>query len=76
MQVRNFERYIPLTHVCQLEVPTLLNWTIPFPFYCFFSHFYSNFDRKFCKQTVATLIRRHILFLHCLPIKMMQGVYG
>ena len=26
-----------------------------------YQSFYSNFDRSFCKQTVETLIRRHIL---------------
>ena len=35
--------------------------------------FFSNFNRKFCKQTVETLIRRRVsaasdLGLHCLPM--------
>ena len=46
-------------------------------------HLYSNFHRKFCKQTVETLIRRHVL--RCLiwvctvcicPTKRMLGLYG
>ena len=36
-------------------------------------HFYSNFNRTFCKQTVETLIRRRVLLasalgLYCLPM--------
>ena len=31
-------------------------------------HFYSNFNRTFCEQTVETLIRRRVLGLHCLPV--------
>ena len=46
-------------------------------------HFYSNFNRTFCKQIVETLIRPHILwcliwvFTICLcPKKKMLGLYG
>ena len=46
-------------------------------------HFYSSFDRKLCKQTVESLIRRHILWrliwvcTVCLcPTKSAQGIYG
>ena len=52
------------THLCQMEFPSVINWTSPFPFEMLLGssyHFYSNFDRTFCKQTVETLIRRHIL---------------
>ena len=46
-------------------------------------HFYSNFDRTFCKQTLETLIRRRVL--RCLvwacticlrPTKRTLGLYG
>ena len=46
-------------------------------------HFYQNFNRKFCKQTVETLIRRRVLqrliwvCTVCLcPTKRMLGLYG
>ena len=46
-------------------------------------HLYSNFNRTFSKQTVETLIRRHVLWrlvwvcTICLrPTKMMLGLYG
>ena len=49
---------------------------------CFF-HFYSSFNRKSCKQTVETLIRRRILWhliwvcTICLcPTKRTLGIYG
>ena len=46
-------------------------------------HFYSNLNRTFCKQTVVTLIRRHILWrliwvctgCQC-PTKRTLGLYG
>ena len=47
-----------------MEFPTVMNWTIPFPilgFLCGIFHFYSNFKRKFCNQTVENQIRRRIL---------------
>ena len=45
-------------------IPPLINWTSPFPFLGFLSgilHFYSNFKRNFCLQTVEHLIRRRVL---------------
>ena len=46
-------------------------------------HFYSNFNRTFCKQTVETLIRRHVMWrltwvcTVCLcPTKRKLGLYG
>ena len=55
-----------------MEFPTLIDWASPFPFpllsigpvhfhWVVFFHFYSNFNRTFCKQTVETLIRCSIL---------------
>ena len=43
-----------------MEVPIFINWTSPFPILGLLGgifHFYSNFNRTFCKQTVETLIR-------------------
>ena len=54
-----------LTHLSRMEFLTDINWTSPFPFEGFLGgifHFYSNFHRTFCKQTVETLIRCHILW--------------
>ena len=31
-------------------------------------HFYLNFDRTFCKQSVETLTRHRVMGLHCLPL--------
>ena len=49
----------------------------------YFFRFYSNFNRKLCKQTVETLIRRRILWrliwvcTICLcPTKRTLGIYG
>ena len=48
-----------------MEFPIFINWTSLFPFWgllgCIF-HFYQYYNRSFCKQTVETLIRRHILW--------------
>ena len=47
-----------------MEFPSLINWTSHFPFKGLLDdsfHSYSNCDRTFCKQTVETLIRRHIV---------------
>ena len=47
-----------LTHLCQMEFPTAINWTIPFPILGLLGgilHFYSNFKRNSCKQTVENL---------------------
>ena len=54
-----------------MEFPTVINWTSPFPFSGLLGgilHFYSNFNRPFCKQTVENLIRR--------PTKSMLGTEG
>ena len=53
-----------LTHLCQMYLPILINWTSPFSILGLLGgifHFYSNLKRNFCKQTVENLIRRHIL---------------
>ena len=65
---------------------TLINWTSPFPILELLGgifHFYSNFKRKFCLQTVENLIRRHILrrliwfYTVCrCPTKRTLGLYG
>ena len=49
-----------LTHLCRMEFPILMNWIIPFPFWVVggIFHYYSNFKRNFCLQTVENLIRR------------------
>ena len=41
-------------------------------------HFYSNFNRTFCRQTVENLIRRLIWFctVYRCPIKRTPGLYG
>ena len=36
-----------------MKFPTVINWIVPFPFsglLCCIIHFYSNFNRLFCKQ--------------------------
>ena len=52
-----------LTHLSRMEFPTLINWTISFPFKglldCIF-FFYSVLNRTFYKLTVETLIRRRV----------------
>ena len=56
--------YSTLTHLCGMYFPTLINWTSPFPILWLLGgifHFYLNFQRNFCKQTVENLIRRRIL---------------
>ena len=53
-----------LTHLSLMDLPTIINWTNQFQILGVLGaifHFYSNFDRIFCKQTVETLIRRSIL---------------
>ena len=53
-----------LTHLCQMYFPILINWTSPFPILGLLGgicHFYSNFKRNLCKQTVENQIRRRIL---------------
>ena len=54
-----------LTHLCWIYYPILINWTSPFPILGLLGrifHFYSNFKRNFCKQTVENLIRRPFVF--------------
>ena len=52
----------------------LINWTSPFQILGLLGgifHFYTNFTRNFCKQTVENLIRRFVesgLVLQCLPM--------
>ena len=52
-----------LTHLCRMYFPILINWTSPFPILGLLGgifHFYSNFKRNFCLQTVENLIRRDV----------------
>ena len=54
----------PLTHLFRMYFPILIDWTSQFPILWLLGgifHFYSNFKRKFCKQTVENLIRRRVL---------------
>ena len=56
-----------LTHLRRMEFPTIINWTGPFPgLLSGIFHFYSNFKRAFCKQTVETQNVASDLGLHCL----------
>ena len=66
--------------------PIIINWTSPFPILGLLGgivHFYSNFKRNFCKQTVENLTRRCILqrliwfctVCQC-PTKRTLGLYG
>ena len=75
-----------LTHLCRMYFPILINWTSPFPILGLLGgifHFYSNFKRHFCKQTVENLIRccvlPHLIWFctvcRC-PTKRMVGLYG
>ena len=75
-----------LTHLCRMELTTIINWNSPFLFKGMLGgifHFYSSFNRKLCKQTVETLIRGRILWrliwvcTICLcPTKRTPGIYG
>ena len=66
--------------------PILINWTSLFPILGLMGsifHFYSNFDRNICKQTVENLIRRRVLrrLIGCCTvcrchIKRTLGLYG
>ena len=62
-----------LTYLGRMEFPIFINWTSQFPLGVIF-HFHFNFKRIFCKHTVETLIRRHILWCliwvctACLPM--------
>ena len=75
-----------LTHLCRMYFPILINWMSPFPVLGLLGgifHFFSNFKRNFCKQTVENMIRRHTLWhliwfctvCRC-PTKRMLGLYG
>ena len=56
-----------LTHLRPMEFPTIINWTGPFPgLWGGIFHFYSNFKRAFCKQTVETQNVASDLGLYCL----------
>ena len=56
-----------LTHLRRMEFPTIINLTGPFPgLLGGIFHFYSNFKRAFCKQTVETKNVASDLDLHCL----------
>ena len=69
--VKEMNTIVQLTHLCRMELPTVMKWTSPFPILGLLGgifHFYSNFKRNFCKQTVKNLIRRRHLVLHCLPV--------
>ena len=53
-----------LTHLSQMDLPSVIRRKGPFSNIGVLRgifHFYSNFDRTFCKHTVETLIRRRIL---------------
>ena len=57
-------KYLNLTHLCRMHFSILIIWTSPFPNLGVLGgifHFYSNFKRNFCEQTVENLIRRRIL---------------
>ena len=75
-----------LTYLNLMDLPTIINWTNPFPILGVLGvifPFYSNFGTIFCKQTVETLIRRRVLrrliwvCTVCLcPTKRTLGLYG
>ena len=63
--------YRPTSEPIEVEwnFPVLSNGTVHFRYkgcWVLFFRFYSNFNRKFCKQTVETLIRRRVLLSHIL----------
>ena len=58
-------------------ISTIINWTSPFPFKGLLGgifHFYSNFKRTLCKQTVETRSAASDLGLHCLPMSHKKDV--
>ena len=75
-----------LTHFSLMDLPTLTSRMSPFPIKGMLGgtfHFFPNFNKPFCKQTVKILIRHCII--RCLiwictvclcPIKRMPGLYG
>ena len=62
----------PLTHFSRKEFLTVINWTSSFPFEGLLGgifHFYSNFNRTLCKQTLENdQTPSSDLGLHCLPM--------
>ena len=69
--------YFSLTYLSLMQFPTLINWTRPFPFKGLLGailHFYSNYNRTFCKQTVDTLSWVYTVWL-C-HTKRTLGLYG
>ena len=79
---------VTLTHLSRMGFLITINWRSPFPSLGVFGgiyRFYSNFNWTICKQTVETLIRRHVLRTWrliwvctvCLcPIKRTLSLYG
>ena len=69
-----------------MNLPTLISWMSPFPILGMLGSifiFSPNLDRVFCKQTVKTLIRRHVLWrliwvcnVSLCPTKRTLGLYG
>ena len=77
---------VPLTHLSRMGFPTTISRTSPFPVLGVSGgifHFYSNFNRIFCKQKLETLIRQYFLrrliwvctVCPC-PTKRTLGLYG
>ena len=76
-----------LTHLCRMDLCTLISRNSSFPNFgvlMVFYIFFSNFNKTFCKLTVKILIRHRIM--HCLiwvvtvcqcpPSKNTLGLYG
>ena len=64
-----------LTYLSRMEFPILVNWISLCPFKGLLGgiyQLYSNFKRRFNKQTEENLIRRSDLVLHCLPMSHKQ----
>ena len=75
-----------LTHLSRMNFPIAISRTSLFPILGLLGgifHFYLNFKRKFCKQTMENQIRRRVLrhliwfctVCQC-PTKRMLGLYG
>ena len=77
-----------LTNLSQIYLPTSIRRTSPFHILevlagiFFIFHFYSSFNRTFCKQIVKTLIRRRVLWrlvwicaVYLCPTKRKLGLY-
>ena len=59
--------FIAFNHLYRMFFPVLIKWASPFPILVLLGgvfHFYSNFKRNFCKETVENLIRG-IVFVYC-----------